>query len=89
MARFSKIDMAHITEAADKGAEFYNWGWFSSRNRIESKTDKGILVTIRNADGSFSHEWLDYCIGCDAYVPLSEMATDTVCSKPHTRKEAA
>jgi hypothetical protein len=58
MAQFSKIEMAHITEAVDKGAEFWNMGWFFSRNRIESKTDKGILITQRNANGSFSHEWV-------------------------------
>jgi hypothetical protein len=52
--------LAHITEAVEKGAEIYNMGWYDSDDHIESKTDKGILITIRNADGSFYHEWHRY-----------------------------
>jgi hypothetical protein len=36
----------HIAEACRRKAEFCNLGWYSGPTRIESKTDKGILVSI-------------------------------------------
>jgi len=87
--KYSPLEQVHLEEALRTAEDIYNFGWYTGRNRIESKTDKGVLCTTRNADGSFSHKWSADCTGCDVYVPLSEMATDTVCSKPHTRKEAA
>jgi hypothetical protein len=85
----SPLEQAHLEEALGTAEDTYNFGWYTDRNRIESKTDKGVICTTRNADGSFNHKWSAYCMGCDVYVSLSETATDTVCSKPHIRKEAA
>ncbi len=41
---------AHENEAADQGAEFLKYGWFSERNRIFSKTTNGILESRVNPE---------------------------------------
>jgi hypothetical protein len=57
MSRVSKLEEEHIAEALSKGAEIYKLGWNRADDRLESKTDKGVLITIVKADGRFYHEW--------------------------------
>lgn len=42
---------SHMRTADRLGAEFTNLGWYSSDDRIESKTTKGILVTVVDGTG--------------------------------------
>ena len=49
---------AHLEEIARKDAAAWNIGWYRSVNRIESKTDKGILVSKINLKSkTVSHKW--------------------------------
>ena len=50
---------AHLEEIARKDAAAWNIGWYRSVNRIESKTDKGILVSKRSESGFF---WVEKTI---------------------------
>lgn len=54
---FKKIGPAHKREAKRHDAEFYNYGWGVTDIGIVSKTDKGILETTLNQDGSITHQW--------------------------------
>lgn len=49
---------AHEREAEQRHAEFFNLGWGMSATVIESKTDKGILIT-RIVDGKIQHKWMN------------------------------
>jgi hypothetical protein len=49
---------AHEREAERHNAEFFNLGWGMSDTTIESKTDKGILLT-RIRDGKIEHKWMN------------------------------
>lgn len=48
---------AHEREAERKNAEFLNLGWGVSDTTIESKTDKGILLT-RIEGKTIKHRWV-------------------------------
>jgi hypothetical protein len=48
---------AHVAEAEEHEAEFYNLGWASGSDFIHSKTDIGRLYTWRDETGAIKHEW--------------------------------
>lgn len=80
---------AHVIEALDKGAEFYNGGWASGDEFIHSKMDKDRrLFTERNADGTYSHDWEKHCVICRAWVSVTTMPEGDICNK-HIVLEAA
>jgi hypothetical protein len=62
------LNQAHMEEIARKGAESWNWGWFSSPHFIESKTDKGVLSSRIDAKGRIAHRWTPFkqCRGAEA-----------------------
>lgn len=48
---------AHVDEANDRRANFFNFGMTQAEGMIRSKTSKGILITTLQPDGVFSHLW--------------------------------
>jgi hypothetical protein len=49
----------HEAEAERHGAEFTNFGWCTDEHKIESKTNKAILVsTISLTTLAVRHKWL-------------------------------
>jgi hypothetical protein len=53
-----KMLKAHDAEAAKYGAEFFNYGKYTDRNLILSKTSRGILESrIDPATTKVSHYW--------------------------------
>ena len=54
-----KLLRAHEAEAEKYGAEFYNYGWGTDTNCIESKTERGILKSrIDPSTMEVSHCWI-------------------------------
>lgn len=54
----SPLDVAHLEEIARHDADVYNWGWYSSDIRIESKTNKGNLITVIGKSRKVTHRWV-------------------------------
>ena len=54
-----KLLRAQEAEAEKYGAEFYNYGWGTDTNCIESKTERGILESrIDPSTMEVSHCWI-------------------------------
>jgi hypothetical protein len=52
-----KLWQEHEAEADREGAEFYNYGKFTTDDSIYSKTSAGHLVSWVSATGQIMHEW--------------------------------
>jgi len=56
-----ELCLAHDAEAERLGAEFWNYGWFTSEDEISSKTNLGILTTIWDAKAkAYKHDLEKY-----------------------------
>lgn len=49
----------HMEEMYNHEADAWNLGWYQSDTRLESKTDKGILIS-EVIKGKVIHTWCDY-----------------------------
>jgi hypothetical protein len=55
------MSRAHEAEAERCGAKFYNFGWSLGEDAISSRTDKGVLSTVWDAQAEqWHHVWTDY-----------------------------